>query len=154
MLIGELDTGRRLEGRQLQETSHVLLYKTSNTYQIARKGIITDSRLGYDSVSSSSILPKHEIENISDCPVERTMLLNYQPMCTMNGHEFEIFAGHQLLIGLAQESYTVALSGEYDVAGVPLSSFIDYESDFPITVVDKSWKTSTNWPGEDMVWVE
>ena len=72
----------------------------------------------------------------------------------MNGSEFSIIAGNQLLIGLLQESYTVALSGEYDVAGVPSSSFIDYESDFPIRVVDKSWKTSSNWPGDEMVWVE
>ena len=46
------------------------------------------------------------------------------------------------------------LLGVYDVAGVPTSSFTDYESDYPIRVVDKSWKTSTNWPGEEMVWVE
>ena len=59
-----------------------------------------------------------------------------------------------MVIGLMQDSYTVPLLGEYDVAGIPTSSFLDYESDFPIRLVDKSWKTSSNWPGEEMVWVE
>ena len=43
---GEVDSGRRLKGRKLQETSHTISYETAETFSISSKQVLPESYYG------------------------------------------------------------------------------------------------------------
>ena len=80
------------------------------------------------------------------------MSFNYQPICNILNPEFEITPGNFLYIGLLKDSYPNAVEGDFDVAGITLDNFYDFEKDYPLSLVQNSWTLSENWPGSNLIY--